>query len=36
VWLPPEKQKHSQWTLPAIVAPASSIAGDDRRVDVGT
>src|SRR5215467_6039546 len=25
VWLPPEKQKYSQWTLPAIVPPASSM-----------
>jgi len=25
VWLPPEKQKYSQWTLPRIVPPASSI-----------
>src|SRR6266852_5652982 len=23
VWLPPEKQKYSQWTLPAMVPPAS-------------
>ena len=25
VWLPPEKQKYSQWTLPRIVPPASSM-----------
>ena len=23
VWLPPEKQKYSQWTLPTMVPPAS-------------
>src|ERR1700730_2344957 len=25
VWLPPEKQKYSQWTLPRMVPPASSM-----------
>src|SRR5258708_32756544 len=25
VWLPPEKQKYSQWTLPTMVPPASSM-----------
>src|SRR3954467_12442260 len=25
VWLPPEKQKYSQWVLPTMVPPASRI-----------
>ena len=25
VWLPPDRQKYSQWALPTMVAPASSI-----------